>query len=176
MHFSGQGHVWLELVDAGGRPVPQEEGVVGEAVYTTLTREAMPIVRFRSGDLLEVLGTSCDCGRSGVRVRITGRTDDMFTVRGVNVYPSAVQDVVASFQPAVTGRVRLVLGGPPGSPVEPPVPLEVEIVDEASVPASLAEEIGRAVRERLVFTPTVHLVPAASFAAPGYKTPLVDRR
>src|SRR6266704_7058875 len=112
MHFGGGGHVWVELVDPDSRdPITIEPGAVGELVYTHLTREAMPVVRFLGGDIVRVEGGSCGCGRSTFRMRILGRRDDMFIVLGVNVYPSAILAVVGDFRPRVTGRARVVRAG-----------------------------------------------------------------
>src|SRR4029077_17636283 len=88
MHFCGGGHVWAELVDPDSRePMIIEAGAVGELVYTHLTREAMPVVRFLGGDIVRIEGSACECGRATFRMRVIGRRDDMFIVRGVNVYP-----------------------------------------------------------------------------------------
>ncbi|TME13716.1 MAG: phenylacetate--CoA ligase, partial [Chloroflexi bacterium] len=126
MHFCGTGHIWPELVDPESRqPLAIEPGAVGELVYTSLTREAMPVVRFLGGDIVRIEGTSCECGRTSFRMRCLGRRDDMFIVRGVNVYPSAILAVVGDFRPRVTGRARVVRRGGEVS-VQPPVPIEVE--------------------------------------------------
>jgi phenylacetate-CoA ligase len=175
MHFCGQGVVWPELIDpATDAPVAIETGVVGEMVYTTLVREAMPLVRFRSGDILEILGTSCACGRTSFRARCLARSDDMFIVRGVNVYPTAIVAVVGEFHPQVTGRARVVL--PVGTvAVDPPVVVEVETAG-ADVAADLAARIADAIRQRLTFRARVELVAPVDFGGAGYKTNLVARR
>ena len=112
MHFCGTGHIWPELIDSKTRePMKIEPGAVGELVYTSLTREAMPVVRFLSGDIVRIEGTSCDCERTSFRMRCIGRRDDMFIVRGVNVYPTAILSVVGNFRPRVTGRARVVRHG-----------------------------------------------------------------
>ena len=175
MHFCGSGHVWPELVDPDSRaPMAIEAGAVGELVYTHLTREAMPQVRFLSGDLVRIEGTECACGRTSFRMRCIGRRDDMFIVRGVNVYPSAVLAVVGDFRPRVTGRARVVRTGGSVS-VEPPVPVEVE-VPAGPVEAGLGEALEGALRARLTFRCRVALVPEAEFGQAGYKTPLTVRR
>ena len=178
MHFCGAGHVWPELVDPdSGELVEIETGAVGELVYTHLSREAMPVVRFRGGDVVRIEGTSCDCGRTSFRMRCLGRRDDMFIVRGVNVYPTAIVAVAGEFRPRVTGRARVVR--PAGSfSIEPPVPVEVEVPDAAAAQpdGGLAAELEAAIRSRLTFRARVELVPEARFGASGYKTPLTVKR
>jgi phenylacetate-CoA ligase len=95
-------HFVAEVVDpATLQPVPP--GQVGELVLTTLTKEAFPLVRYRTRDLTRLLVDPCPCGRTSVRIaRISGRSDDMLIVRGVNVYPWQVEAVL-----------RAVLGGEP---------------------------------------------------------------
>ncbi|HEY8643836.1 MAG TPA: phenylacetate--CoA ligase family protein [Candidatus Dormibacteraeota bacterium] len=175
MHFSGAGHVWPELIDPDTRePMTIETGAVGELAYTSLTRQAMPVVRFLGGDLVRIEGTSCGCGRTSFRMRCLGRRDDMFIVRGVNVYPSAILSVVGEFKPRVTGRARVVRSGE-GVAIEPPVPVEVEV--PTPVPTkSLAGEIEHAIRAALTFRARVVLVPDSEFGDAGYKTRLTVRR
>lgn len=176
MHFCGQGLVWVELVDpATGEPIPIERGAVGEPVYTALVREAMPLVRFRSGDIVEIMGTWCGCGRTSFKIRGLTRADDMFIVRGVNVYPSAIQAVVGDFRPAVTGRIRVVLPRDAGVSVPAPVPVEVEVPSPPSED-DLAARIAKAIHERLLFRVAVTFVPSTRFGDAGYKTKPVVRR
>ena len=175
MHFSGGGHVWVEMVDPDTRAsMGIEPGVVGELVYTHLTREAMPLVRFLGGDLVEVQGGDCGCGRATFRMRIIGRRDDMFIVRGVNVYPSAILAVVARFRPRVTGRARVVRDAANVS-VDPPVPLEVEVPDGRGAGAGLADEIEKAVRTTLTFRCRVELIAESNFGEASYKTRLTRK-
>jgi phenylacetate-CoA ligase len=174
MHFCGQGLVWPELIDTDGEPVPIEAGAEGELAYTHLQREAMPLIRFRSGDRVRITTTGCPCGRTSFAMRIAGRVDDMFIVRGVNVYPSAVQDVVAEHLPAVTGRIRITVP-PPGLPVQPPVPIKVEVSDGVSTPAGLADRVAETIRSRLRFRAAVELVPQQIFGSADYKTRAVVR-
>jgi phenylacetate-CoA ligase len=87
-------HFLVEVVDpADGTPVPA--GQPGELVFSTLTKEAMPLLRYRTGDMGTVQNDPCDCGRSFVRLTgLTGRHDDMLIVRGVNLHPSQVEHVL----------------------------------------------------------------------------------
>lgn len=105
MHFSGQRSVAAELIDPGtGTVVPWEEGAEGEAVYTTFSREATPMLRYRSADHMIVTAMSCRCGRTSPRVRCIGRTDDMLIYRAMNVFPSAIREVVMDRSPAWWSR------------------------------------------------------------------------
>ena len=177
MHFCGQGMVWPELIDpVTEEAISIEAGAVGEIVYTTLIREAMPLIRLRSKDVVEIIGTTCRCGRSSFRMRITGRADDMFIVRGVNVYPSAIQAVVAEFEPLTTGRCRVVLPASAGISVEPPINVDVEIPEGAQPRLSLAGDVERSIRSKLIVRAAVSLVPQSTFGEAGYKTPPIIRR
>src|SRR5215469_5255912 len=87
-------HFLVEAVDpATGAPVP--DGTLGELVFSTVTREALPLLRYRTGDIASLRRGTCECGRTLVRMsKVTGRRDDMLVVRGVNVYPSEVERVL----------------------------------------------------------------------------------
>ena len=173
MHFSGGGIIHVELIDPeSGSPVPMADGASGELVYTHLKREAAPLLRFRSRDHVRVWSSQCRCGRSTLRVRCIGRTDDMLIVRGVNVFPSAIREVVSRFLPRVTGviQVRPQLRG---VKQDPPLPVVVEMAD-GEPGADLAEAIAREIRAALLFTPEVRLVPALSLPRSEYKSKLLD--
>ncbi len=176
MHFCGAGHVWVELIDPETHePMEIETGAVGELVYTTLTREAMPIVRFRGSDIVRIEGTSCECGRTSFRQRVIGRRDDMFIVRGVNVYPTAILAVVGDFRPRVTGRARVIRRGTETS-IEPPIPVEVEVTERHESDPALIAEIENAIHSKLMFRSRVDLVLESDFGEAGYKTRLTVNR
>jgi phenylacetate-CoA ligase len=170
MHFSGEGVIHVELIDPdSGKPVGMKDGATGELVYTHLRREAAPLLRFRSRDHVQVWTSKCDCGRASLRVRCIGRTDDMLIVRGVNVFPSAVREVVARFQPAVTGAIQI-RPRRRGVKQEPPLPVCVE----GEGGAALADRIAGELRNALTFTAEVRLVPPQSLPRSDYKSKLVD--
>lgn len=99
MHFLVGDLVYPELYDVEtGEQLEIKEGAVGEVVYTHLERYANPVLRFKSHDIIEVLGTDCECGRTGYRFKVVGRSDDMLIVKGVNVYPSAIEDVLRDME------------------------------------------------------------------------------
>ena len=104
-------HFLVEVVDPqSGEPVG--EGDVGELVFTTLTKEALPLLRYRTGDLASVTRAPCACGRTLARMsRIVGRTDDMLVIRGVNVFPSEVERVLLEVE-GLEPHYRLVVERP----------------------------------------------------------------
>jgi phenylacetate-CoA ligase len=179
MHFVGQDIVLAELVDAEkGTPIEPVTGAVGELVYTALERQASPLLRFRSGDLVEVLGTECRCGRTSYKLRCFARTDDMLLVRGINVWPTAVQEVVAGFAPRSTGAMRIVLDFE-GYTTNSHLRIDVERGATASTDddTALAKDIVSAIRSRLVFQADVHVVAPGEIEPPGAgKVKLVERR
>lgn len=168
MHFSATEWIHVELIDPdSGTPVEMRDGATGELVYTHLQREAAPLLRFRSRDHVQAWTSQCACGRSTLRVRCIGRTDDMLIVRGVNVFPSAVREVVGRFQPDVTGAM-LIRPTRKGVKQDPPLPILVE------GDASLGEAIAQEIRRTLLFTPAVRMVAPQSLPRSDYKVKLVD--
>jgi phenylacetate-CoA ligase len=175
MHLGARGVVHPELVDpATGEALRLDDGAEGELVLTHLRHRAAPLLRFRTRDHVRVRTAACACGRTGLRVRCLGRTDDMLIVRGVNVFPTAVREVVGSFAPRVSGNV-LVRPLSPGVKQEPPVPVEVELGRGAEPDPGLAEAIRERLRSALLFGARVELVPWGTLQRSEYKSTLVER-
>jgi len=118
--------------------------------------------------------TPCACGRTGPRVRCVGRTDDMLIVRGVNVFPTAIRDVVGAFAPRVSGHI-LVRPRAEGVKQEPPLPVEVELAQGSLPDDELAAAIRERLRSVLVVTTDVELVPFGTVQRSEYKARLVER-
>ncbi len=177
MHFSGRGYIIPELVDPDtGESIEFTERARGELVYTMIERECMPLVRFRSRDEAEVTGVNkCSCGRTSPRVVCVGRLDDMFKVKGVAVYPSAVRDVIASFSPETTSELQIQLTQTEGRLVEPPVHITVEYSKRAFDVNTLKQRIEREVNRRLLFKCEVELVPEGTLPRSEYKSQLVKK-
>ena len=106
-------------------------------------------------------------------MRCIGRTDDMLIVRGVNVFPAAVREVVSSFAPAVSGHI-LVRPTAPGVKQQPPLPVSVELARDAEPDPALAEAIHERLRSALVVQARVDLVPWGSLQRSEYKSKLVE--
>ena len=174
MHLGARGFVHAELIDSEtGVAVELDDGVTGELVLTHLQHRAAPLLRFRTRDHVQVRTTPCRCGRTGPRVRCIGRTDDMLIVRGVNVFPAAVREVVGAFAPEVSGHI-LVKPQAPGVKQEPPLPVSVELARGATADDVLAEAIRERLRNVLVVQTRVELVPWGSLRRSEYKSNLVE--
>jgi len=174
MHLGARGFVHAELIDpATGAAVAMEDGASGELVLTHLRHRAAPLLRFRTRDHVEVRTSPCRCGRTGPRIRCVGRTDDMLIVRGVNVFPSAVREVVGAFAPDVSGHI-LVRPRAAGVKQEPPLPVSVEIARGATADAALADAIRDRLREVLLVQARVDLVPWGALQRSEYKSKLVE--
>lgn len=113
LHFHGGDALFAEIVEPStGQRVPLAEGRTGELVCTHLRKEAQPLIRYRSRDVVTVTASdACACGRTGWRFRVVGRTDDMFNVRGVNVFPTAIQAVLLDHPALTSGHFRIRLAG-----------------------------------------------------------------
>ncbi|MDG6243157.1 MAG: phenylacetate--CoA ligase [Methanolobus sp.] len=100
-------HFFVEVLDENGEQVA--EGEKGELVLTSLSKEALPIIRYRTGDITRLLESECSCGRTTPRIsRLLGRADDMLIVRGINVFPSQIENVIVRI-PEVTEHFQVIL-------------------------------------------------------------------
>jgi phenylacetate-CoA ligase len=176
MHLGARGFVHVELVEPDtGAALELDDGATGELVLTHLRHRAAPLLRFRTRDHVEVRTSPCGCGRTGPRLRCIGRTDDMLIVRGVNVFPAAVREVVSGFAPQVSGHV-LVKPRAAGVKQEPPLPVAVELGRDAPDDVGLAEAIRDRLRGILLVQTRVELVPWGSLQRSEYKSKLVEHR
>lgn len=101
-------HFYAEIIDPETLQ-PVADGEYGELVFTTLTRECCPLVRYRTRDITRIISEQCACGRTHRRIdKIIGRTDDMLIIRGVNVFPSQIEQVLTSF-PEIATQYQIIL-------------------------------------------------------------------
>ena len=180
MHFNAQRYVMLELIDpASGEALPWREGGTGEIVYTTFARDATPVVRYRSRDHAEVVAMRCACGRTSPRIRCIGRTDDMLIYKGMNVFPTAIRDlVVERFAGRIEPLLRLWKTSREQVRFDEPIAVEVEAsaaLDDAQR-AALAREIEAAVRSQLQVRVAVAVLERGGLPRSVYKTAIVAVR
>jgi phenylacetate-CoA ligase len=175
MHFSGRGFVHVELIEPEtGEALPFEDGAQGELVYTHLAREAVPLLRFRSRDHVEVRAGPCACGRTAPRIRCIGRTDDMFVVRGVNVFPSALRDVIQAAGGAALAGPISVRPRAKGFRQDPPLKLLVELAPDQPGGEALGVTLRQRIRDTLLVATEIVLVPFGTLPRSDYKSKLVD--
>lgn len=172
MHVLGGQHTLQQLIDAEtGKPVEIRDGATGVRVKTTLDWKAQPQLRASIGDVYEVLTGDCDCGRPEPRVKVVGRIDDLLIVKGVKLYPAAVQDLVHEFQPELTGAFKIVLSEP-GPKVAPPLRMKVEV--NQGVDIHVVDRLCEAMHRRFSVTPSIEPVAAGSFPRTTHKTRLIE--
>jgi len=166
----------IELVDPETQEhVPFEDGAIGQLVITMLAG-SMPPTRMSPGDIVQVFTKPCRCGAPGWRMKIIGRADDMLKIKGVVVYPAAIDGVITNFVPRVTGEFRIILDQPPPR-VEPPLKLKVEYGKEMrqeELPA-LAKEIEELMHNRLKVRPAIEWLPPMTLERSTYKTRFIEK-
>ncbi len=172
MHFCGQEFIIPEIIDPEtGARKELENGVTGELIYTAIDRESSALLRFRTRDHVIAWTEPCSCGRTSMRIRCIGRTDDMLIVLGVNVFPSAVRDVVSGFTPRTTGEIRILLDEP-GPLAKPPLKVVVEAADLENA-GNLKRELEEAIRAKLIVPAKVLLVSPGVMPRSEMKTQLL---
>ena len=173
LHFLAADVLYPELIDPEtGQPLPVEAGLQGELVLTHLERDCQPLVRFRTGDIIAIDATEpCTCGRTGMRFRVVGRSDDMVVIRGLNLFPTMVAGVLNGFA-ELSGDYRIVLDGKPPYDV---LPLQVELAAPHDATDDLAARVAAAVKSSLGATAAVTVVPNGTFPVTAGKTARVLR-
>jgi phenylacetate-CoA ligase len=169
-----------DLVDpVTKKPVDADtEGAIGEMVHTSLEREACPTIKYAYGDVVEISMKECPgCGFKGKRAKLIGRADDMLIIKGVNVYPAAIKNVINQFLPDVTGEIRIVLDAPPPR-VIPPLKLRIEYgnhVKREDLPG-LKNRITASLHNKIKIRPEIEFVQEGTFIKELRKTPIFEKR
>ena len=181
MHFNAQKHVAIELIDpATSEQLPWVAGATGEIVYTAFTREATPLVRYRSRDHALVTGVDrCVCGRTSPRIRCIGRTDDMLIYKGMNVFPTSIRDLIAlRFVGSVEPMLRIWKDSKEQVRFDDPIPVEVEATPgfDMTQASGLAQAIESTVRAQLQVRVVITVLDAGSLPKSAYKNSLLAVR
>ena len=177
MHVA-EDHFLVECLDPWTlEPVP--DGDVGELVFTSLTKEAMPVLRYRTRDLASLDRSPCPCGRTGVRMsRVVGRSDDMFIVRGVNVFPSQIEEALLRVEGAAPHYVIEIAR--PGTLDEAVVRVEIrprDFSDEMRQMVALRDRIDHEIHSITGIRMTIELVaPSTLGRSEGKARRVIDHR
>jgi phenylacetate-CoA ligase len=176
MHHVSPDHTCLELVDSKTKEtLKMEDGAVGNIAYTSLDWEAGPILRYDMGDVTQVFTSTCSCGLTGVRLKVIGRSDDMLIVKGINVYPTAVKNLVTEFHPRTTGEIRIVLDEP-GPKVPAPLLIKVEHGKDEKDLFKLKSDVEARIHDVMRFKAEVELVSGGTLERTSTKAKLIEKR
>jgi len=157
-------HIWedyyiVEIIDPDTlEPVP--EGEVGELVLTTINREAMPLLRYRTRDLTRILPGECPCGRHHKRLdRMKGRSDDMIILKGVNIFPIQIETILLQFKELGSDYLITLETAESNDEMTVEVELSQLFTDDYGRLQALTREITRQLKDEILVTPRVKLVP-----------------
>jgi len=160
-------HIWedyyiVEIVDPDTlEPVP--EGEIGELVLTTINREAMPLLRYRTRDLTRILPGTCPCGRTHIRLdRMQGRSDDMIILKGVNIFPIQVEAILMHFKELTSDYLITLETADDNDTMTVEVELSELFTDDFGALQNLTKEITRQLKDEILVTPKVRLLPKGS--------------
>ena len=160
-------HIWgdyfiVEIIDPVTlKPVP--DGELGELVITTINREAMPLLRYRTRDLTRILPGKCPCGRNHKRLaRLQGRSDDMMILKGVNIFPIQIEKILLGFKELNTDYLITLETVDSNDIMTIDVELSQMFTDDYNRLKSLEREITRQLKDEILITPRVRLVPKGS--------------
>lgn len=175
-------HIWedyfiVEIVDPNTlEPVP--DGEVGELVLTTINREGMPLLRYRTRDLTRILSGDCPCGRAHKRLdRMKGRSDDMIILKGVNIFPIQIETILMHFDELASDYLITLTTEAENDEMTVQVELKDMYIDDYSKLQALSKEITRQLRDEILVTPHVVLVPKNTLPkSEGKAVRVVDKR
>lgn len=167
-----------DLIDPETKqPIEVYDGVIGELIATELTLKALPRIRYSSGDIVQVFTSECPgCGFQGRRVKFIGRSDDMLIIKGANVYPSTIKQVISNFIPEITGELRIVLNNPPPR-VVPPLQIKLEYGENSDSRklADLERRIKNALHSEARMTPEIIWCAPGTLEKALTKTPIFEK-
>ena len=157
-------HIWedyfiVEIID----PVtlePLPDGELGELVLTTINREGMPLLRYRTRDLTRIISGDCPCGRTHKRLaRLQGRSDDMIILKGVNIFPIQIEKILLKFKELSTDYLITLESQKNGDTMTIDVELSQLFTDDYKRLQQLEKDITRQLKDEILITPKVRLVP-----------------
>lgn len=176
MYFVSEDHCYLEVLDPETKKsLPLADGTMGEMVFTFIDWEGGPFMRYALGDIIQIWTSPGRMETPELRFKILGRADDMLIIKGANVYPQAIQNLIISFQPRLTGHFRIRLRAP-GPLVTPPLRLAIERSAETTTfdLTTLEDEIVQRCRAELRFSPSIEWLDPESLPRESKKSRLIE--
>ena len=164
LHLITEGKLYIEILDPiKMQLLPVQKGVKGELVITNLLKEAQPLIRYRTGDIIEILSDSqCRCGLDSFKFNIIGRSDDMLVIKGLNIFPSQIKSVISKYLNILTGGFRIIIDTPP--PIEN-LYIKIEYYQESSLAeiAEVKEQVKKDIKDYFFISPIIEMVFEGTF-------------
>ena len=178
MHVLGSDcGIWEDIIDPiTNEPLEIRDGVIGNMVITEIKKEATPYLKYAMNDIIQVFTEECECGNPGPRIKVLGRADDMLIVKGVNIYPSAIQNIISKYSEELSGALKIHLDRDPPL-VTPPLRITAELSKKFNKIKHdiLIDRIQEKIRNILRVKVEISLVPFGSFERSVRKTVLIVR-
>ena len=174
LHFMGQGVLYPTLIDmTSAKDIPITSGAVGELVLTTLVKQAQPLIRYRTHDLIEILSTDrCLCGRGSFRFKVIGRNDDMIIIKGINVFPTGIQKIINENLDYLNGQYVILINKI--DPIDRFV-VRAEVRPEMSEPRDFRSKLQSAFVAHLAVRPEIELIAEGTLPRTENKTKRLQR-
>lgn len=171
LHFTAEEELYPELYDRNTGIASAsyiKEGFIGELVVTNISKEAQPLIRYRTGDVIQIISTDvCRCGRRSFRFNVVGRCDDMIVVKGINFYPESVRPILMSF-PQCTGNYTVQI---PNTDIVNHITFKIQI--NKGVDLSFVDKLKKEVNASLFINPTIKFTEEINMD--GNKMKIVER-
>lgn len=171
LHFGAEDFLYVEMVDENLNVLEIDDGVEGELVVTHLQKEAQPLIRYRTGDIIKIISLDkCVCGGKGFRFKIAGRVDDMLVVKGVNFFPESIRDIVNKYKEC-NGIYKVI--ATKQEPIEK-IKVVIGVVNESDlVSLSLKDSLSKNIKEKLNVSADIELTDEVEFT--GNKFKIIER-
>lgn len=171
LHFGALGALYIELVDENFQSIDIIDGAIGELVITHLRKESQPLIRYRTGDIFEIISlNNCSCGFQGFKFKINGRVDDMLVVKGVNFFPESIRNFINQYK-QLTGVYKIV--APKVEPIHT-IKLLIETnADKNEKLESIKQSLLYDIKANLNISPEIEFIDNIQFF--GNKMKLLER-
>lgn len=172
LHFRAGDIVLMELIGSDGSVKEIKENATGELVLTNLCKEAQPLIRYKTGDIIRITSTSCSCGDKSPVFQVVGRTDDMIVVKGINVFISSIAASLSKFSNMITQEYRVLVNK--DEPIDNII-IQVEVSDERNRNTAVENQIENYIKVNIGINSKVELLPYNSLERTSGKSKRLHR-